>query len=248
MTDPKLSVVIPAFNEEKNLHAGALDQVINYLSKQIYSYEVLLIDDGSRDETVSLIEKLTKDLNKYRLIKNPHSGKAITVMTGLLESRGEIVLFTDMDQATPLVEIEKFFPEFKKGKDIVIGERSGRRGAPLTRRISAWGFTVLRNAILGLPFSDTQCGFKAFNRKAVREVFPDLLKRWQNLRSSGAAVNAGFDIEMLFIARNKNLKIASVPVEWHHVGSDRVPFLKSAAEGFRDMLRIKVNYILGKYN
>ena len=248
MTNNKLSVVIPAFNEEKNLHAGALDQVINYLSKQKFSYEVIIVDDGSKDETVVIIEKLIKGLKNYRLIKNPHSGKAITVMTGVLEANGETILFTDMDQATPLGEIEKFFPMFSKGADIVIGERSGRKGAPMTRRISAWGFTVLRNLILGLPFPDTQCGFKAFNHKAVSKIFPDLLKRWQSLKSSGAAVNAGFDIEMLFIARNKNLKILSVPVTWHHVGSDRVPFVKSALEGLRDIIRIKVNYILGKYN
>ena len=244
----KLSVIIPAFNEEKNLRVGALDQVINYLARQKYSYEVILVDDGSKDETVPLLEKHIKDLKNYCLIKNPHNGKAITVMKGLLEAKGEIVLFTDMDQATPLFEVEKFFSEFEKKADIVIGERSGRRGAPLSRRLSAWGFIVLRNIILGLPFADTQCGFKAFDQKAVKEIFPDLMNRWQSLKSGGASVNAGFDIEMLFIARKKNLKIVSVPVEWHHVGSDRVPFIRSAFEGFRDMLRIKVNYWLGKYN
>lgn len=243
----KLTVVIPAFNEEKNLRVGAMDQVINYLAKQKYSYEVLIVDDGSTDDTVFLIEKHIKDLKNYNLIKNPHSGKAITVMTGLLEAKGEIVLFTDMDQATPLDEIERFLPEFEKGADIVIGERSGRKGAPLSRRLSAWGFTVLRRLTLGLPFKDTQCGFKAFNQKAVMGVFPDLMKRWQSLRSNKTAVNAGFDVETLFIATKKNLKVVSIPVEWHHVGTERVPFLRSAFEALRDMVRIKINYWLGKY-
>lgn len=244
----KLTIVIPAFNEEKNLRVGALDQVINYLSKQKYSYEVLIVDDGSSDETVPLIERHIKDLKNFRLLKNPHSGKAITVMAGLLEAQGEIVLFTDMDQATPLPEIEKFLPKFEKGADIVIGERSGRKGAPLSRRVSAWGFIILRRLTLGLPFNDTQCGFKAFNQKAIKEIFPDLMKRWQTLRSKKTSVNAGFDVEILFIATKKNLKVVSVPVEWHHVGTERVPFLRSAFEALGDMIRIKINYFLGKYN
>lgn len=243
----KLSVVIPAYNEAKNISGGALNKVYEYLSVQNYAYEVIIVDDGSIDDTVKIIEKLISDMPEFRLIKNPHGGKAITVITGLLECRGEIALFTDMDQATPIEEVEKFFPKFEQGYDIVIGIRTGRKGAPLFRKFSAWGFSMLRNIILGLPFTDTQCGFKAFNRSSLDGIFPSLLKIWRTRKTSGAAVNAGFDVEALYLAKQKGFKITEAGVNWHYVGSERVPFFSSAIEATRDMLRIRTNDLQGKY-
>ncbi len=248
MANVKLSVIIPAYNEAKNLKSGSLDEVYAYLRKQAYSYEVLIVDDGSTDNTAELIEELIKDKKNFKLVRNPHGGKAITVMSGMLKGEGEIVLFTDMDQATPLKEVEKFFLHFEEGVDIVIGSRSGRKGAPLIRKVSAFGFAVLRNIILGLPYSDTQCGFKAFNQKATRTIIPDLLKKWEKMKSSKAAVNAGIDIEMLFLARKRGLKVAEVVVDWHHVGSERVQIISDAVEAVKDMLRIRISDLQGKYN
>lgn len=244
----KLSIVIPAYNEEKNLRKGSLDKVFNYLKQQSYTYEVLIVDDGSKDKTADLVEEFVKGKKEYRLIRNNHGGKAITVMTGLRGARGEVILFTDMDQATPLNQIEKFLPEFKSGANIVIGSRQGREGAPVIRKLSAWGFALLRNLILGLPFSDTQCGFKAFDQKAIKEVIPLLLEKWQHMKAHGGAVNAGFDIELLFLAKKKNLKIVEVPVEWHYVDTERVQVVKDAVEAIKDMLRIRFNDLSGKYN
>lgn len=240
-----LSVVIPAFNESKNIKNGVLDKVYEYLKEQKYSYEVLIVDDGSSDNTADLIEDQIKEKKGFRLIRNEHGGKAITVMTGLLESKGDIALFTDMDQATPLKEVEKFWPQFSRGFDIVIGERSGRKGAPIIRKIYAFGFTILRTLILGIPF-DTQCGFKAFKRRAIETIFPKLLKEWKRMGTSGAAVNAGFDVEILFLAKKKSFNITSIPVEWHYVGSERVG-LGAAIEAFKDMVRIRLNDFYGKY-
>ena len=121
-----LSVIIPAYNETANLKKGVLDQVENYLKSANFSYEVLIIDDGSSDKTAEIIEKVIKNKKNFNLIKNSHQGKAATVMTGLLKSKGEIAVFTDMDQATPISEIEKFLPKFKQGYDIVIGSRRTR--------------------------------------------------------------------------------------------------------------------------
>jgi dolichyl-phosphate beta-glucosyltransferase len=244
---PKLSVIIPAYNEEKNLDKGSLNEVHDYLSKQSYSYEVLVVDDGSVDKTAEKVEEVIKGKKNFRLIKNEHGGKAITVMTGLLKSSGEIALFTDLDQSTPLKEIEKFFPEFEQGFNVVIGRRQGRKGAPPIRKLYSWGFSVLRNIVLGLPFSDTQCGFKAFTREAVEKIFPPMLEQWKKVRSQGAAVNAGFDIETLFIAKKRNLKTTDVEVEWHYVGSERVG-IKAAIEALKDTLRIRLSDLLGKYN
>lgn len=243
----KLSIIIPAYNESGNLQKGKLEEVDGYLSKQNYSYEVIVVDDGSTDGTAQGIQSQIKGMKGFRLLENPHGGKAITVMTGLLAAEGEIVLFTDFDQATPIDSVEKFFSKFEEGFDIVIGSRHGRKGSPLIRRFISWGFSTLRNIILGLPFSDTQCGFKAFTKSAVRQIFPRMLERWKTTQFKGAAVNAGFDIEFLLIARKKGYKIIDVPVDWRYVESERVSFFSSAFETIQDMIRIRLNDLQGKY-
>src|SRR3989344_8927010 len=111
----KLSIVIPAYNEEHNLKRGVLDDVKNFLEKKRIGYEVIVVDDGSTDQTKEIIKKYAAGNKKFRLIENSHGGKAMAVMTGMLEAAGEIVLFTDMDQATPITQIEKFLPEFEIG-------------------------------------------------------------------------------------------------------------------------------------
>lgn len=244
----KLSIIIPAFNEVKNLKSGVLNQVIDYLKTINYSYEVLIVDDGSTDQTVKIVKSIIKNLRGFKLIENKHGGKAVTVMIGLLASKGEIALFTDMDQATPLTQVENFFPKFKDGFDIVIGTRHGRKGAPFFRRLTAWGFSVLRNSVLGLPLSDTQCGFKAFNRKSRIAIFGKMINGWEKMEAKGAAVNAGFDIEALFLAKIMGFKIAEVPVEWHYVGTKRVNLIKDSIEAIKDMLRIRFSNLLGKYD
>ena len=248
MSNIKLSVIIPAYNESVNLKNGALSQVWEYLKGVEYPYEVLIVDDGSKDNTVSVARQQVKTMRGFQVVENPHGGKALTVISGMQKASGEIVVFTDMDQATPINQIEKLFPQFIEGHDIVIGSRHGRRGAPLIRKISAWGFATLRNILLGLPFADTQCGFKAFNQKAVSEVFPKMEDIWREKVSSGAAVNAGFDVEMLFLAKQRGLKIVEVPVEWHYVGTERVQLVKDAYEAIKDMIRIRLNQLSGKYN
>lgn len=244
----KLSVVIPAYNEASNINDGVLDQVNDYLKKQSYAYEVLLVDDGSKDNTVEVLKKEIKNKPNFRLIENPHGGKAITVMTGMLKSTGEIAVFTDMDQATPISQIEKVLPKFEEGYDIVIGSRQGRKGAPLVRKVVALGFALIRRIIVGLPFSDTQCGFKAFNRQSIETVFPGLLREWKTKKEAGAAVNAGFDVEALFVAKKKGYKILEVPVQWHHVGTERVQLIKDSIEAVKDMLRIRLNDLRGNYS
>lgn len=251
---PFLSIVIPAYNEEINLKKGVLGQVVDYLKNVNYSYEVLIVDDGSSDNTSDLIKKFIKGKKGFQLIENKHGGKAFTVMTGLLAAKGEIALFTDMDQATPIYEVEKLLPKFdgglpagRRGYDIVIGSRHGRAGAPFLRKLMAYSFAVLRNIILGLPFRDTQCGFKAFNKKSRDAIFPKIKGEWGVLHFKGGAVNAGFDVEILYLAKNLGFKIREVDVEWKYVGSERVQFVKDAAAAIYDMLRIRWNDLTGKY-
>ncbi len=247
MNQYKLSVVIPAYNEAKNLKLGVLEEVYNYLQKQIYSFEVLIVDDGSTDDTVVTIEQQIRDKKGFRLIKNSHGGKAMTVITGLLVSCGEIIVFTDMDQATPINQIEKFIPKFELGFDIVIGSRHGRKGAPALRKLAAEIFSILRGIILGLPFEDTQCGFKAFNRESIKKIIPKIEHEWGVLHTKGGAVNAGFDVEVLYLAQKYGFKIAEVSVEWNYVDTERVQMFKDALATIYDMFRIRWNDLAGKY-
>ncbi len=243
----KLSIVIPAYNEEYSLNRGALDDVKNFLERNGLDYEVIVVDDGSTDQTKEILKKYVVSNKKYKLIENSHGGKAIAVMTGMMVGKGEIILFTDMDQATPITQIEKFMPKFEEGFDIVIGSRHGRKGAPLIRKLSAWGFSVLRGIILGLPFKDTQCGFKAFNKASVDKILPKIKSEWGVVHFKGGAVNAGFDVELLYLAKKYGFKIAEVPVEWKYVDTERVQVVKDAMAAIYDMLRIRWNDLRGKY-
>lgn len=243
----KLSVVIPSYNESKNLNKGVLENVEDYLNQSRIDYEVTIVDDGSSDESIELTKRRISKNKNFKLIQTPHGGKANAVMTGMLASNGEIVLFTDMDQATPINQIEKFLPKFKEGWDIVIGSRQGRKGAPVSRKLAAWGFSFLRGLILDLPFADTQCGFKAFNRVSVEKIIPRIKGEWGVLHTKGGAVNAGFDVELLYLAKKYGFKIAEIPVEWNYVDTERVQVIKDAAAAIYDMFRIRWNDLMGKY-
>lgn len=244
-----LSVVIPCFNEEQNIRLGALDKVARYMEKQKYPWEVLIVDDGSIDESSLLIKQFVKGNGHFRLIENPHQGKAGTVVTGMLAAKGKYILFSDLDQATPLDQVEKLLPNFEKGFDIVIGSRHGRRaGAPFLRRLMGPGFMMIRNMILGLGIDDTQCGFKAFKREVAQEVFTKLKLYSSHKSTSGPRVTAGFDVEVLYIARKLGFRIKEVPVEWHYVDTRRVSPFTDSLDALIDILRIKRNSWQGLYN
>ena len=244
---PFLSVVIPAYNEEYNLRTGVMDSVYDYLLQQDYTWEILFVDDGSTDNTAKLAEDFAKKHSNFFVLKEPHRGKAGTVTAGVLKAKGEIILFTDTDQATPIDQVEKVLPKFKQGYDVVIGSRSGREGAPLIRKIMAYGFSILRLLILRLPFKDTQCGFKAFSKEAAEEIFKRLEIFDSKNKSVGASVTAGFDLEILYIARKLRYKIAEVPVDWHHKEGTKVDPIKDSIEGFRGLLMVRLNSLQGKY-
>jgi len=247
----KLSVVIPAYNEQQNLKRGALGQVRDFLETLKIGYEVIVVDDGSTDSSLEIIKKYISKNDNFKLIQNKHGGKAIAVLTGMEKAQGEIVLFTDMDQATPINQLDKFMPKFDPptdgGYDLVIGSRQGRKGAPIIRKLAAWGFSLLRGIILGLPFKDTQCGFKAFSKKVVDKILPKIKSEWGTIHFKGGAVNAGFDVELLYLAKKYGFKIAEVDVEWNYVDTERVQVIKDAAAAIYDMLRIRINDLSGKY-
>lgn len=245
-----LSVVIPCFDEMENLRKGVLGKVEHFLKKKKMSYEVLIVDDGSTDGSIEFIKDFIKENSSFQLIKNPHLGKAGAVTTGVLKAEGEYILFTDMDQATPIEEFDKLLPYLTQGYDVVIGSRSSRRkGSPLLRLFVSKGAILLRKIIIGMTnISDTQCGFKAFKKAAAKKLF----KRIYDLHNgfskiSGSAVTPGFDMELLYIATRLDYKIKEVPVDWLYVETRRVNPIRDSIEGVVDLLKIKINDIQGKY-
>ena len=245
------SIVVPAYNEAANLQAGSLDKVALYLAEQSYDYEVLVVDDGSDDNTIELAEAFCIKQPRFRVIRNPHKGKAFTVCTGLLAAQGKYVLFTDMDQATPIREAEKLLPWFEKDYDLVIGSRGTvRRNAPIWRKAMSRSQMLLRNWILGFKeITDTQCGFKAFRRTAIQPILDHLY--FFNMKGAkeakGATVTAGFDVELLYVAQKLGFKTREVPVQWDYRFSRRVNLLRDSLKGIRELIDIRAANAQGAY-
>lgn len=250
VSEVSLSVVIPCFNEMANLRKGVLEKVEKFLSRQKFSYEVIIVDDGSTDGSREFIEKFVSDNTHFRLIKGKHTGKGGAVTTGVLGSAGEYVLFADMDQATPIEELDKLLPHFKDGYDIVIGSRnSERKGAPLSRKLMAKAAILARRTVVGIKgISDTQCGFKMFKHDVAQDLFGKIKEIHKGFKDiGGSAVSAGFDMELLLLAQKKGYRIKEVPVEWLYVETRRVSPIKDSVKGVLDILRIKFLDLRGIY-
>lgn len=244
----KLSVIIPAFNEAENFKQGCLQQAVNYLGKQTYSWEVILVDDGSTDETGKLLQSFTRREKGFRYLKIPHGGKHIAVKTGVLAARGGYVLFTDFDQSVPLLEVEKMFPQLEAGADVVVGLRS-RKGIKeggswlvlLRSRIFAW----LSRYLAGVKVRDTQCGFKIFRQPVAQKLFQSL-KVHQKSKTKKPFMGA-FDVELLFLAQRSKYKVVSVPVSFRWARSNRL----TKTEPWQmlwALMKIQFLNLLGRYD
>lgn len=234
-----------------NLQKGVLDKIEHFLEKKKIAYEVIVVDDGSTDGSVGFIKKFINENSNFSLIQNPHYGKAGAVTTGMLQAKGEYRLFTDMDQATPIEEVDKLLPYLEsKEYDIAIGSRDNiRKGAPAIRLLISRSAILLRKTIIGLrEISDTQCGFKLFSGDAADKVF----SKFKNLKHgftkiTGTAITFGLDIEILYLAKKKGYKVKEVPINWLHVETRRVNPISDSLQGVADLLRIKRNILTGKY-
>jgi len=245
-----ITLILPIYNEIKNLQKGVLDKVLNFAKNHKDIKEVLVVDDGSTDDSLAILKH--EYLGKYpklKLITKEHSGKAFTLIKGIQEASSQYVLFSDIDLATPIEEADKLLahiPEFQ----IVIGSRSSRReGAPLVRKIMALGMIFIRSYIIGLKnIDDTQCGFKLFERGAALKIIDNLRVFKRGHAIKGSSVSAGFDLEFLFIAQRLKYKIKEVPVIWRHVETKNVNFVKDSIESVLDILRIKWFNLTKKYD
>ncbi len=231
-----LSVVIPAFNEEQKI-GETLSKIELYLIEQDYSYEIIVIDDGSVDNTVELVKNFTAYNHSLRLLRNEgNKGKGFSVKRGILEARGEYILFSDADLSTPIEEIEKLIPWFGKGYDIVIGSRALPQSnimihQPFYREAMGRIFNIIVQILNIRGIKDTQCGFKCFRRDVAYQIFSK-----QTIRGFT------FDVEVLYIASNLGNRIKEVPINWYNSPQTRVDVMSDPLKMFIDLLRIKFNH------
>jgi glycosyltransferase involved in cell wall biosynthesis len=241
---PELSVIIPAFNEEKRL-GRTLARIREYFaggSMWPGEIEVIVVDDGSSDGTARVARDSAREMPSLRLVSNPvNHGKGYSVRQGMLAARGRIALFTDADLSTPIEESEKLRAAIEAGYDAAIGSRAIDRSLIAVhqsrfREVAGMIFNGLVRLITGLPFHDTQCGFKAFVRERCRIVFEQQRIGW-----------FGFDPEILFLARRHGLRIAEVPVRWAHDPATKVRVVSDSLRMLGDLLYIRWNWLIGRY-
>jgi len=237
---PKLSIVIPAFNEEKRL-PGTLERIAGYINASGRATEVLVVDDGSVDGTAGVAESFREKLPDLRVISNGRNrGKGYSVRHGFTESRGEIVLFTDADLSAPIEEADKLLAKMD-GYEVAIGSRAVNRELievheSKFRELAGIIFNRIVRLVLRLPFVDTQCGFKAFRREKCGIIFEQqTIERF------------GFDPELLYLARHHGLRTAEVAVRWAHSPATKVNMLRDSVQMFLDVVIIRWNALRGRY-
>ncbi len=242
MAHPQLSIVIPAYNESNRIE-DALERVTSCVVQQGWDAEVLVVDDGSKDATAAIVQRWMVNHPRLHLIQNPgNRGKGYSVRNGLLQAAGDIVMFTDADLSAPMEEAERLIAAINDGADVAIGSRWLDRSRqtihqPLYRQFFGRCFNWITRTVMGLPFKDTQCGFKAFRRPVAQVIFRlQTIERW------------GFDPEILFIARKLRYVIREVPVTWGHDERSRISYLRDGTKMLEDMARIRSNSVRGRYD
>jgi dolichyl-phosphate beta-glucosyltransferase len=231
---------VPAFNEAERI-GNSLKKIDDFMQSSSLTYELIVVDDGSSDDTASIVQK--SNVKGLRFIQNPQNqGKGFTVRNGVLAASGNYVLFTDADLSAPIEELLKLLNiAMTEDADVVIGSRAidrryiEKHQSPF-REIGGIAFNLMVRSFLGLNLHDTQCGFKLFNGKKARRIF-------ERLTTAGF----GFDPELLFLAKRDGLKIREVPVRWSHAEGSKVHFMKHATVMFLDLVRIRWNALTGKY-
>ena len=237
---PELSIIIPAYNEERRL-PRTLDAIRGYLAARAIRAEVIVVDDGSTDSTARLVEERRAGWPALRLLSNGRNrGKGFSVRHGMLEARGEAALFTDADLSAPIEEADKLLAALAQ-YDVAIGSRAVDRSLievhqSRFRELAGIGFNFGVRVMTGLPFVDTQCGFKAFRRARARLVF-------EQQRAEGF----GFDPEVLFLAQRHGLTAVEIPVRWAHDPLTKVHMLRDSFGMLLELFAIRWNWLLRRY-
>ena len=251
MNNPKcyLSIIIPCYNERENLVRGVLNEVYEYLQSVPYTWEVIISDDGSTDGSIDIIKDFARGKDRVILKENLHGGKPVAIFHGIQAAQGEFILFTDMDQSTPLSELEKIRPFFNE-YDVIIGSRVDRKNFQLYRRMGSFFFKHGRKLLILREINDTQCGFKAFKAELAKELFPKLEFIRNQTTVKGWTVTC-FDIELLYLAHLGHKKIKEVIVAWEDRDQSitkKKSYFKESIQMLKQVLKIKLNNFRGLYH
>jgi dolichyl-phosphate beta-glucosyltransferase len=240
MERPFLSVVVPAYNEERRL-PETLPRIVDFLRAQTYPCEVIVVDDGSTDGTADVVEGIAAEAPSVRLIKNEHRGKGYAVKTGVLAAGGDYIFLCDADLSMPIEEVANFLPPALEEYDVAIGSRevegARRYDEPGLRHLMGRVFNTLVRLLAVRGFQDTQAGFKCFARQAAQEMFP-----YQTMDGFG------FDVEILFIAQKRGYRIVEVPINWYYMSNSRVSPVSDSVRMFREILQVRMNDWRGLYD
>ncbi len=236
----KLSVVIPAYNEERRLPSSLL-KLNDYMKRKGILGEIIVVDDGSTDNTADVAGKL--GIRSLRIIRNGvNRGKGYSVKAGILEARYPLVLFSDSDLATPIEELDNFLKLLELGYDIIIASRNLKNSdivvkQPFYRQLMGKLFPFLATLIAGVNFRDTQCGFKLFRTDAAKRM-----AAFQTFN------RFSFDVELMFLAKKMGLKVKEAPVKWIDQRGSKVSPLKDGITMLLDLFRLRYNELAGKYD
>ena len=249
-----ISIIIPCYNEENNIKNGVLSEVYDFLKIQKFEWEVIICNDESTDNSLKLVKDFVSKHQGFKILNLPHGGKPSAVWGGIKEAKYPVILFTDMDQSTPLKELTKLLPYFDDGYDVVIGSRGvSREGNSFIRKIMARGFLIGRRLVLLPNIIDTQCGFKAIKTDLAKKIFPNLQFFKDESNKKGWRVSA-FDVELLFMAQKWGYKIKEVEVNWKNEdlsttkGDDGTRFKKESKQMLQEIFRVIRNNIQGVYD
>jgi len=239
LSQPLLSIVIPAYNEEARI-GETLRQVVEFLSRQPYPWEVVVADDGSADRTAAIVEESQRAHQGIVLLRLPHGGKGWAVKNGMLKASGRYRFLCDADLSMPIEQVARFLPPALEGVDIAIGSREApgarRIGEPPQRHLMGRVFNAIVRLLAVRGLRDTQCGFKCFTEEAAQALFSV-----QRLKGFG------FDVEVLFLAQRRRLKIAEVPIDWHYRSRSKVRPVRDSTAMVLDILRVRWSYLRGRY-
>jgi dolichyl-phosphate beta-glucosyltransferase len=238
---PTYSIVLPAYNESERIGA-TLEKISAHAIQRGWNVEVIVVNDGSTDRTASLVQSKAASCPSLKLVENPgNCGKGYSVRNGMLHAQGEILLFSDADLSSPIAEADKLFAAIAEGADVAIGSRWLKvelqtTRQPFYRQLFGRVYNLALRLILGLRFKDTQCGFKAFNRRSADALFHrQRIERW------------GFDPELLYLARRCGLAVKEVPVQWAHREGTRISPFRDGIRMLLDLFRVRWNAAMGRY-
>jgi glycosyltransferase involved in cell wall biosynthesis len=248
--EPTQTVIVPAYNESFRIKRS-LKTILNFLAEQSYRSDVILVDDGSSDDTADEARKLEETNPNLTVHSIPHGGKAAAVLYGLDSAEGDLILFTDADLATPITYLNAFRTAVSDGADVVIGSREGetasRIGEPAFRHLMGRGFNAMVRILLLPGIHDTQCGFKLFTANARDQILPRLLLyRGVNGAFEEPKVTA-FDVELLVVAQRLGMNIDVIPVTWTFGERSKVNPVGDTITNFSDVAHVKWNDVRGRY-